>query len=283
MTVQSNLVFFDRQMRVPSWDQSKLDIHCLVLGVGGYGTHVAMQLCRIGVRRLTLVDFDRVESSNLNRQMLFGPSSIGKPKVEVALQTLLETHALITQVDGNEFDIARDQKELTRMVKKADVTFACIDPPLAFLTALICYEYRKPMFTGGTTPQYGHTFEIFVQGTEGRPCYECMMGFARTAPEMEAAHITKLEDKLEYARRINEMQAQRRPPRTGASVIYTAATASSFMVMQMVKFLNQWQYNRRIIMNLLTLEILKFDPEARKGCFICGRRDERSSSASAIS
>jgi len=101
-----------------------------------------------------------------------------------------------------------------------------------------------------------------------------MMGFANTAPKDEVAHMTELEDKLAYARRVVKMQAQKRPPRTGASVIYTASTASSFMVMQMVKFLHQWQYDRRIIVNLLTLQIIKFTPEARKGCFICGRRDE---------
>ncbi len=56
----------------------------LVLGCGGLGTGVAMGLCRMGVKKLILVDMDKVEPSNLNRQILFTKEYVGMRKVDAA-------------------------------------------------------------------------------------------------------------------------------------------------------------------------------------------------------
>ena len=59
---------FDRQARIQNWDQSKIESqNCLLLGVGGLGSGVAMGLARLGVRKLILIDNGTVEESNLNR------------------------------------------------------------------------------------------------------------------------------------------------------------------------------------------------------------------------
>jgi molybdopterin/thiamine biosynthesis adenylyltransferase len=55
----------------------------LVLGCGGLGNGVAMGLCRLGVRKLILVDMDDVEATNLNRQILFTKDVVGMRKVDV--------------------------------------------------------------------------------------------------------------------------------------------------------------------------------------------------------
>jgi molybdopterin/thiamine biosynthesis adenylyltransferase len=59
------------------------DATALVLGCGGLGNGVAMGLCRLGVRKLILVDMDEVEATNLNRQILFTKDVVGMRKVEV--------------------------------------------------------------------------------------------------------------------------------------------------------------------------------------------------------
>ncbi|TVP96427.1 MAG: hypothetical protein EA374_01415 [Acholeplasmatales bacterium] len=69
-------------------------VHVLIVGLGGLGGHVANSLVRLGVRRLTLVDPDVFEVSNLNRQLFSDRHSLGKPKAEVvadALRRLDET------------------------------------------------------------------------------------------------------------------------------------------------------------------------------------------------
>lgn len=61
-----------------------------VLGCGGLGTHVLFDLTALGIRHLTILDFDRIELSNLNRQILYKEADIGPEKVETAKKRLLE-------------------------------------------------------------------------------------------------------------------------------------------------------------------------------------------------
>ncbi|MEY8843411.1 ThiF family adenylyltransferase [Cribrihabitans sp. XS_ASV171] len=65
---------------------------CAIVGVGGIGSHIAEHLCRIGVKRLVLVDHDTVERSNLNRQILYTENDIGKRKVDAAKYRLISIH-----------------------------------------------------------------------------------------------------------------------------------------------------------------------------------------------
>lgn len=60
----------------------------LILGVGGVGSHLAEHLVRIGVRKFVLVDFDKVERSNLNRQILYTSADLGRKKTEAASDRL---------------------------------------------------------------------------------------------------------------------------------------------------------------------------------------------------
>ncbi|OGD09929.1 MAG: hypothetical protein A2Y86_00415 [Candidatus Aminicenantes bacterium RBG_13_62_12] len=78
-----------RQLTLSGWDQERLDKSCvLVAGVGGLGSASSLYLAAAGVGRLRLCDADRVEISDLNRQVLFSMSSLGKPKVEEAARRL---------------------------------------------------------------------------------------------------------------------------------------------------------------------------------------------------
>lgn len=73
---------FDRQCRIPDWNQDVISQQVtLILGVGGLGCSVAISCARLGFRKLILVDYDVVVLHNLNRQILFGRSDVGKPKV----------------------------------------------------------------------------------------------------------------------------------------------------------------------------------------------------------
>jgi len=58
----------------------------LILGVGGLGSVVALNLLRLGIGKLFLVDYDVVDVHNLNRQLLYSQEDVGKPKVEAALK-----------------------------------------------------------------------------------------------------------------------------------------------------------------------------------------------------
>ena len=95
---------FDRQQRMQNWDQSKIEqAVCLVLGVGGLGTGVALGLARLGVGKIILLDKDVVDISNLNRQVLFRATDVGKEKATIAKERLIENHVVSdkTQVEAH--------------------------------------------------------------------------------------------------------------------------------------------------------------------------------------
>ena len=72
-------------MRIDDWEQKKVEGQAvLILGVGGLGSVVALNLLRLGVGKLFLLDYDVVDEHNLNRQLLFSRADIGKSKVEAA-------------------------------------------------------------------------------------------------------------------------------------------------------------------------------------------------------
>ena len=64
---------FDRQVRIDLWDQSELkEQTVLILGVGGLGSIVMMNLLRLGIKKLIIIDYDIVDIHNLNRQIMYG-------------------------------------------------------------------------------------------------------------------------------------------------------------------------------------------------------------------
>src|SRR5690606_27695106 len=81
-------------LALPGWgveQQERLyDAHVLVIGAGGLGCPAMQSLVSAGVGRITVIDDDTVDITNIHRQILFGASDVGRPKVEVAAQRLRE-------------------------------------------------------------------------------------------------------------------------------------------------------------------------------------------------
>ena len=85
--------------------------HVLVVGLGGVGAYAAEQICRAGVGKMTIVDADQVNVSNLNRQLPALHSTLGKPKAEVMAARLLDIHPGLQLVVKNLF--LRDEETET--------------------------------------------------------------------------------------------------------------------------------------------------------------------------
>lgn len=84
------------------------ECHVLVVGLGGVGAYAAEQLCRAGVGRMTIVDADRVNESNLNRQLPALHSTLGRPKAEVMAERLMDINPELQLTVLNEF--LRDER-----------------------------------------------------------------------------------------------------------------------------------------------------------------------------
>ncbi len=84
---------YDRLLQLSTFSEEKLNLlqskKILLFGAGGVGQHIATYLVTNGVINLVIVDFDKVELSNLNRQILLTENGVGKPKVNVVKSALL--------------------------------------------------------------------------------------------------------------------------------------------------------------------------------------------------
>jgi len=97
--------------------------HVAVVGCGGLGSNAASMLVRSGVGELTLIDFDVVEESNLNRQLFFR-DQLGRPKTEALAETLLR---ITPDVRLNVRTLCVDAENLLGLVGNADVIIESVD------------------------------------------------------------------------------------------------------------------------------------------------------------
>lgn len=121
--------------------------HILIVGLGGVGGACAESLCRAGIGTLTLVDFDRVENTDLNRQLIALNSTLGKYKVDVLADRLHDINPDTVIIKRNEF-IDRDKACAIAIQQEVDFVADCIDS-IAYKTVLIdsCNQSGKPIIS----------------------------------------------------------------------------------------------------------------------------------------
>jgi molybdopterin/thiamine biosynthesis adenylyltransferase len=142
------------------------DSTALVIGVGGLGAVAALYLAGAGVGRLILADRDRVEISNLQRQILYRQNDLGRSKTEAAREQL---GALNPQVEVE----LRDENNWAQAVAQADVVLDCSDNfPTRFAVNAACVAARKPLVSGAAIRFEGQVAVFDLR--RGGPCYACL-------------------------------------------------------------------------------------------------------------
>ncbi len=141
----------------------------LVVGTGGLGSPLALYLAAAGVGRIGLVDFDRVDASNLQRQILYGTASVGRPKLEAARERLADLNPGV-RVDLHEARLASDNA--MEILEPYDVVVDGTDNfPTRYLVNDACTLLGKPNV-------YGSIFRFEGQASvfDARvgPCYRCL-------------------------------------------------------------------------------------------------------------
>jgi len=142
----------------------------LCIGAGGLGSPIAMYLAAAGIGRIGLVDFDEVDFSNLQRQILHGTSDVGRPKGESAKDTLEEINPNC-QVDVHKTMITADNA--MELIKPYDIVVDGTDNfPTRYLTNDACVLLGKPNVYGSIFRFEGQA-SVFAP-TLGGPCYRCL-------------------------------------------------------------------------------------------------------------
>lgn len=151
--------------------QKLLAARVLIIGMGGLGSPVAMYLAASGVGQIVLVDHDRVELSNLQRQIVHTTESLGVAKVDSARKTL---SALNPEVRIETIGHKLDEQELLREVRRAD---AVVDASDNFATRFAlnqaCVTLKKPLVSGAVVRLEGQ-IGVFRPDRPDSPCYACL-------------------------------------------------------------------------------------------------------------
>src|SRR5205085_5519520 len=141
----------------------------LIVGAGGLGSPSATYLAAAGVGRIGLVDFDRVDATNLHRQILYGTSSIGRMKLDAAKERLLDLNNDIQVVTHNARLTSENALEI---LGSYDVVLDGTDNfPTRYLVNDACKLLGKPNVYGSIFRFDG---QVSVFATETGPCYRCL-------------------------------------------------------------------------------------------------------------
>lgn len=178
------LLRYGRQILVPDIDlegQEKiLDSTVLVIGLGGLGSAIGYYLAGAGVGHLLLNDFDEVEWSNLQRQIVHDESRVGMNKALSARQSL---QALNSDIRIDAFSEKLDKRQLLEQAKCSDVIVDATDNfRTRHLINEISLQSGKPLVSGAAIKLEGQ-LSVF-NASASSPCYQCLYGYGSNDEDM---------------------------------------------------------------------------------------------------
>lgn len=169
------LLRYSRQIMLPNFDlegqQKLLDAHVLIMGLGGLGSPVAMYLAAAGIGKLTLVDFDIVELSNLQRQIIHRTDSLKLSKVESAAATIEQLNPMVKTACINQ---QLSEQELQDLLPDVSLVVDATDNfSTRFMINRACYNSRTPLVSGAAIRMEGQV-SVFDFNNDESPCYRCL-------------------------------------------------------------------------------------------------------------
>jgi molybdopterin/thiamine biosynthesis adenylyltransferase len=152
--------------------QEKLgDSSILIIGAGGLGATASLYLTTAGIGRIFINDFDRVDETNLPRQILFRPDDIGRHKAEAAAQSLREWNPEATIIPLPE---RLSPHALSTTIREVDVVLDCSDNfATRWQVNKTCFKEKRALVSGAAIRMEGQ-LALFRHDRPGGPCYRCL-------------------------------------------------------------------------------------------------------------
>ena len=150
--------------------------HVAVVGAGGIGSPLIQYLAAAGVGRLTIVDDDRVDLSNLQRQTLFSTADVGRPKAELAVEVVRRINPHVAAV-AHVARLAADNLALLLDDAPAVIVDGCDNFDTRLLVADAALAHRIPLVSAAVGRFEGQ-LGVFRGWEAGKPCYRCFVGDA---------------------------------------------------------------------------------------------------------
>jgi len=171
----NQLLRYSRHILLPqvSYEgQNKLvNSHALIVGAGGLGSPVAFYLASSGVGTLTICDFDVVDLTNLQRQIIHTTQSVGINKAVSAQQTIYEINP---EVIVNTVQQKSTEDDFAALVSQADVVIDCSDNfATRYTLNRLCIKLKKPLVSGAALGFEGQ-ITVYDMRSNASPCYHCL-------------------------------------------------------------------------------------------------------------
>lgn len=164
--------------------QRLVDARALIIGAGGLGSPAALYLASAGIGRITLVDGDTVDLTNLQRQILHSEERLGQTKVSSGQAALrgINPDVLVEAVPHRVAD-----EELASLVADADVVLDCSDNfATRHAVNRACVKHRKPLVSGAAI-RFAGQLAVFDSRRGDGPCYNCLFPETGEVDEVRCA------------------------------------------------------------------------------------------------
>lgn len=166
---------YSRHLLLDEWSEEAqtdlLNAHALVIGAGGLGAPALMYLASAGVGRITVIDPDTVDLTNLQRQIVHTTERVGQPKVTSAAQALAQ---LNPGVQVHTVPLAADEALLAHWVPQADVVLDCTDRfAIRHLINRMCWQAGVPLVSASAV-RFDGQISVFDPRLPDSPCYACL-------------------------------------------------------------------------------------------------------------
>ncbi len=161
-----------------------LATHALIIGAGGLGSPAALYLASAGIGKLTLVDDDTVDFTNLQRQILHTQARVGIAKAESGKQAL---NAINPEIDIVPLKARLSGEALDALVATADIVLDCTDN-FATRHAInrACVHHRKPLVSGAAI-RFDGQISVYDLRRDDSPCYHCLFPEGEDIEEVRCA------------------------------------------------------------------------------------------------
>jgi molybdopterin/thiamine biosynthesis adenylyltransferase/rhodanese-related sulfurtransferase len=141
----------------------------LLVGTGGLGAPLGLYLAAAGVGRIGVVDFDKIDFTNLQRQVMFGTSDVGRPKIEAATERMA---GINPEIRLDRFETALTSENALDIMRDYDIVVDGTDNfPTRYLVNDACVLLGKPNVYGSIFRFEG---QASIFGAPGGPCYRCL-------------------------------------------------------------------------------------------------------------
>ena len=158
--------------------------HALIVGAGGLGSPAALYFAASGVGKLTICDFDKVDLTNLQRQIIHTTQSVGINKAVSAQQTIYEINP---DVVVQTIQQKSSEAEFIALAKQVDVVIDCSDNfATRYALNRVCFKLKIPLVSGAAIGFEGQV-TVFDFRHENSPCYHCLFPDTGNDQEMRCA------------------------------------------------------------------------------------------------